>query len=104
MLKDLNSKDIILSVEEYKSKRSLEQNRLYWGVYVLSLANEWKVEPEVAHEIIKREFNFKVVEVKGKNYKVGKSTSSLTVSKFSELLNKLEEYCNTNQITLFDIN
>lgn len=99
---EFNDKPVIVTIEPYQQTRNDAQNRLYWSRYVYSFANAWGVTPEQAHEVIKREFLPVIIEIKGKKYKVGGSTAKLSISKFAELCNRLDEYANENGITLFE--
>lgn len=97
---EFNNKEIIIEISHVKKTRSDEQNKLYWSQYVLAFSNEWKVTAEQAHEILKREFNPTLVDIKGKKYKVGNSTTGLSKSQFGEYLNRIAEYANANGIIL----
>lgn len=100
---DYNNKSVSIVIEPLTSNRSDEQNRLYWGRYVASFAKEWSVSLEQAHEVLKREFNPTYIIIKDKKYKVGGSTSKISVSKFGEYIARLELYAIENQIPLLDL-
>lgn len=102
LAEEYNNSDVVITIEHFKQGRSDAQNRLYWSRYVYSFAHAWNVSPEQAHEIIKLEFNPIVVTANGKTYKIGGSTAKLSISKFAELCNILEEYANDNGIQLFE--
>lgn len=89
-------------------KRTSPQNRRYWGRGVLSqIAEQAQVggqrfSPEAWHELAKRKF-LGVIELPDGSI-VGKSSTSLTTSEFSEFCTKVEAWAATELgVTFYDL-
>ena len=89
-------------------KRTSPQNRRYWGRGVLSqIAEQAQVDgqrfsPEAWHELAKRKF-LGVIELPDGSI-VGKSSTSLTTSEFSEFCTKVEAWAATELgVTFYDL-
>jgi len=93
----LNCKEFTISIEKRRSKRSNEQNKYYWGV-VVSLMMQglidigYVMDEETTHDFIKTEFNYKILvnEETGETKKIPISTSNLTKTEFSEMIEKIK--------------
>jgi NinB protein len=91
-------KPLAVTVSEYKTKRSLEQNARYFG-YVLKEveAKAWvngrQFDAEVWHEHMKRKI-LGCVELPNGQL-MGRSTAALSVAEFSEYMLKVEAYAAT---------
>lgn len=71
----LAKQKVEIVIQRWQKRRTLEQNRAWWGLALKTLA-EWNGdETEVWHERLKRQFNIK-------------STKKLTVAEFEELREK----------------
>lgn len=89
-------------------KRTSPQNRRYWGRGVLSqIAEQARVngqqyEPEAWHELAKRKF-LGVTELPDGTI-VGKSSTNLTTSEFSEFCTQVEAWAATELgVTFYDL-
>ena len=101
----LNCNEFTFTLEKKRNKRSNEQNKYYWGVVVplvkqglTELGN--LVDLESTHDFIKSEFNYKEIVNKdtGEVKKIPNSTTQLTKSEFSEMIERVKqwsaEWCN----------
>ena len=77
----LEGKHIQAIVRKYKTSRSDNQNRYYWGVVVKILGDELGYIPEEMHEALKWKFLRK-----GGKLETVKSTTSLTTTEFETFL------------------
>ena len=84
--------EVTLEIHNKKPKRSEQQNRYYWGVYLPLIANETgERNMDRLHELFKGLFLTKeVVQVLGKPVRMKKSTASLSKSEFSEYIMSIE--------------
>lgn len=75
-----------IEINEYRKKRSLRQNDLYWSVVTIA-AKEKGYSKEELHEIFRSLFiPVQKVEYNGFIFEVRKSTSKMDVKEFSEYL------------------
>jgi hypothetical protein len=85
---------VTLEVHSRRPKRSDQQNRYYWGVYLPLIAKE-KDEPNLMrlHELFKGMFLTEgVVEVLGKQVRMKKSTTDLGVGEFCQYVLDIEHF------------
>ncbi len=85
---------VTVKVTNQKPKRTTQQNRYYWGVY-LPLISEKTGEDDLdrLHELFKGMFLTKTIaEVLGKKVRITKSTTDLTVSEFCEYVLNIEAF------------
>lgn len=91
--------DYVITIEKAKKKRSIEQNRYYFGV-VIPIVKQglidagYRITTEGTHEFLKSEFN--VVELvnehSGEIIKTIGSTSEMTTSKMMDYFAKITEW------------
>jgi len=84
--------EVTLVIHSRKPKRSEQQNRYYWGVY-LPMISEHTGEPDLdkLHELFKGKFLTKgVVEVLGEKVRLKKSTTELGVGDFCQYVMDIE--------------
>lgn len=97
-LMDNRDKQVKLELEVWKNKRSNPQNSYYWGVVVAMIKeaiNEYgnEFDAQETHEFLKKEFNYKEVEVDEGHYlKVPTSTTKLDTIGFSEYIMKVQQF------------
>ncbi len=77
---------------EKKKKRSLNQNRYYWGVVVLIFAFEIGEEKDDMHEILKYKFHSEEKLIDNEIIKVPKSTHDMTTAEFEIYLKKIRKW------------
>jgi hypothetical protein len=56
-LHTLEGKRVEVSVEKYRKKRSIPQNKWYWGVVLKTIADETGDDPESLHVAFKMKFS-----------------------------------------------
>lgn len=71
-------KRIQLVLKKYKTQRSIEQNKYYWGVIIKILSEEFGYFPEEIHDALR----FKFLRVSGRVLSIAKSTTELTTIEF----------------------
>lgn len=87
-------KPLAVTVTEYKSRRSIEQNKRYWAI-LQQIAEQAFLEgrafnAEAWHEMFKRQFIGCVDLPNGE--KLGISSTSLTVPEFADYMTKVEAF------------
>jgi len=83
---------VTLVIHTEKSKRSDQQNRYYWGVYLPLIAKETgSHDLDALHELFKSLFLTKnIKEVLGRKVRITKSTTELGVGEFCEFIMNIE--------------
>ena len=84
-----HSKPITITGRKVYKGRSNNQNRYYWGVVLSVLSQHTGHTQDELHEILKYKFNRQFVELGGKHYPVGGSTTELETIQFEEYLEKV---------------
>ena len=91
-------KYLAISITEYKSKRSIEQNKRYWKIVNEIADNAWvngqKFSADAWHEMFKRKF-IGQEELPGGGV-LGISTTKLNISEFGDFMTKVEVYAATD--------
>ena len=80
---------------EGKVIRTNPQNRLYWSVYIKTLADHFGMTPDECHENLKLFFNpidSKLIP----GERVGGSTTKMTTKEFGEYLDKIKIWALTD--------
>ena len=94
----LAGKPLSVSVSEYKSKRSDDQNRKLHAMLNDLSANAWingkQFSPETWKEFVRQRFigTEEIDLPDGRRIERGISTTKLSVSEFSELIEQINEY------------
>jgi hypothetical protein len=87
-------KPLAVIVQEYRAKRSLDQNRRYWLLLNNIAENAWvngrRFSSEAWHEHFKR-LHIGLEETPGGG-SIGISTTSLSVGEFADYMTKVEAY------------
>jgi hypothetical protein len=92
-LKSFEGKEIRITVERNRNKRSTDQNRYYWGVIVSIwrglFRDEWGdiLSPDETHERLKELFGHKderVIESTGEVLSITRSTTTYTTTEMME--------------------
>lgn len=79
-----------ITFAQREDTRSARANRYMWGVVLRMMAAESGVPAEEMHELMKLRHNFTtVIDPNGEEVKVGQSTSKLTVSEFTDYLERV---------------
>ena len=91
-------KSVILTIKEYKKKRTNPQNAYYHKIVVNMIRDGMNAfgndfTTEQAHEFLKKEFNYKEVETKdGYCIKVPGSTTELNTTEFMDFITKVQQF------------
>jgi hypothetical protein len=93
-----------VTIGEYKSKRSVEQNKFYWKRLSEIAEQSWisgkQFSPAAWHEMFKRLFIG--MEDLPNGEKAGISTTTLDVSEFSEYIERVHQYAASELGVQFD--
>lgn len=92
-LLNFKGKDVEITIEKKRKKRSIQQNRLLW-LYSTILANELGYSKYEMHEIVKFKFlqKEKADEKTGEIFKYVGSTATLTTTDFAGLINEIIQW------------
>lgn len=87
-----DGEQVTLVIHNRRPKRTEQQNRYYWGVYLPLIASETgEADLDRLHELFKGKFlTSGVVEVLGQKVRMKKSTTSLSVSDFCQYILDIE--------------
>lgn len=91
-------KKLILTIEEPKKDRSLNQNSYMWGVVYEYVSQFTGYTPEEVHDTCKAEFNYEMVEILNKETgeliqeKKVLSTKNLSTDKMEIYLERIRRY------------
>lgn len=87
-----DGEEVSLVVHNRKPKRSEQQNRYYWGVWLPLIAKETgEANLDRLHELFKGKFLTQgVVEVLGEKVRLKKSTTELSISEFCQYIMDIE--------------
>lgn len=101
LLPIFEGKKVVVSVGFKKKHRSNPQNRWYWSCVVKIPADHFGYYPDEMHEAFKIMFLKKHEEGKPETVK---STTSLSVSEFSEYVERCRQWCAEQGIVIPDPN
>lgn len=87
----LEGKHLRVQVEKARSKRSLAQNRMYWG-WIKLLSDHTGIEKNELHDLVKYKFlkEEKVDQTTGEIYFSIKSTTTLNKTQFSDFARDID--------------
>lgn len=93
-------KDVVITVERKRRKRSLNQNSYYWGIVIpmvqhmlVDFGND--VDPEETHAFLKEhvgKLTGAIVDGKGKRLAIVKSSASLNSAEFEVFLERIKRW------------
>ncbi len=88
-----DGEEVSLVVTNKKPKRTEQQNRYYWGVYLPIIMSETgEQDLNRLHELFKGEFlTTEIAEVLGKKVRIKKSTTDLSISEFCQYIMQIQE-------------
>jgi hypothetical protein len=101
-------KDICVTVERKRKKRSLNQNSYYWGIViplVRKLLEEYgnEVDDEETHSFLKEhvgKLTASVVGKSGRRVAITKSSASLSTAEFEEYILKITAWAATEGVVI----
>ena len=88
-------------IKEYVPKRSVQQNRLYWGLWLKEISSYTGYEEDCLHELFRSEFLPHILGVEreselfGLKKTIRHSTTDCTVKQFTDYLERIERFANT---------
>lgn len=99
-LKHFKDKDLVVTIEKKRNKRSDNQNRYYWGCLIplvaMGLKDLWgrPVSSETAHEFLKTRFLFweRADEGTGEVLRLPKSTTECTTTELEEYMQECRDF------------
>ena len=81
-----------ITISQYKKRRSLEQNSLYW-CWLSFIREHTGTSKEALHIYYKSKFlPFHIEEVNGEDVRIYKSTTDLNVQEFTDYLSEIEDH------------
>lgn len=93
ILSDLDDREYVFTIKEYRKKRSNEQNSLYWA-WMTCIAQETGHDKEDVHEAYKRKFlSWENKNLPGElSFWVPVHTPDCDTKEFTEYLNKIHQH------------
>lgn len=100
LLSNFNGKDVEITIQRKRKKRSNNQNKYYWGVIIpcvqqglFDTQGEW-LNSDAVHEFLKQNFNYKEIvnENNGEVIKLGLTTTDKTTVEFEEYQDKCRQF------------
>jgi hypothetical protein len=101
-IQTFEGKPVNVTIEKWKEKRTIQQNRWYWVCVVHLPAESFGYLDEEMHEIYKSMFLKEEREIKGKRYELVRSTTSLNTEEFSEYIEKCRMWAANEGIVIPD--
>lgn len=88
-----DGEDVSLLITNKKPKRTEQQNRYYWGVYLPLISEETGEQDLVRlHELFKGKFlTTEIIEVLGEKVRIKKSTTDLSIAEFCQYIMNIQE-------------
>jgi hypothetical protein len=89
-----DGEEVTLEIHTRRPKRTEQQNRYYWGVYLPEIsAKTGERSLDRLHELFKGEFlTSEIVEVLGRKVRMKGSTTDLGIAEFSQYIMDIEEF------------
>lgn len=88
---------MMVTVEPYSRKRTIQQNKAYWKVIIKPIEDATGHPSKVWHEYFKTLFiEPDVVSLGGKILEIRESTTDMTTKKFSEYIENIRKWCGEN--------
>jgi hypothetical protein len=98
VLKTWRDGEYTVTIARKHATRSVDQNRLYWGVYVRTLSDYTGYSPDEMHEVLKAKFLPKRLAIADGNgevqneFVIGGSTTKLNVIEFGDYLAAIHDW------------
>jgi len=84
--------NMFVIVAKLPKKRSVSQNRYYWGVVLTMLSEHTGYTKDQMHEICKMKFNLKTKALKGEIYEFGGPTKELDTKEMTDYIESIREW------------
>lgn len=87
-----------LSIKQWRKRRSVSQNKFYWGVVLDILSKETGFFPDELHDILKKKFNpkVKVLRQTGEEFLIGGTTTEMETLEFENYLESIRTWALTD--------
>lgn len=92
-------KNIIIKFDNKGKKRSLPQNRYYWGVVIKEITlrlrelGHQELDDDTVHEMMKIKFNYTpMTSAEGEVLEIPKSTTGMTTTQFIEYMDRIRQW------------
>lgn len=96
---------LVIDIEKRKNIRSNNQNAMYWGLILPTIANDLGYTSDELHSVFKRMFlPRKYITIKGKRKLVDPTTTKLTTQQFTEYIEKILVWSSQELGTEWDLN
>lgn len=113
IMEELNTSEVMVTIEKYFDKRSLKQNAYYWGVVIPYVYNFYK--DAYGEKLTKEEIhNYHLSKIAGHKVKMievlgeviisndGKSTSQMNTREFGDFIEKTHKFWAENDLFIPD--
>ena len=89
----LEGKDIEVTIQKLRKKRSLNQNSWYWGVAIELISDHTGLEPEEVHDFLKDKFlKDKEIVIGGEKRMVTPSSTRLSTAGFTKYMEVIQRW------------
>lgn len=102
-LGSLDGKEVEIIVRELRNLRTLAMNRYYWAVVVETIAESLGYDRDKMHDILKTRYNSELVNFKGKEVWITKSTAGLTIEEFIKYVDRCKQFAAEEGILIPDV-
>jgi hypothetical protein len=91
VLKKLKPARYIFDIKQYRLRRSINQNKYYFGVVLERISQATGFFPDELHDILKRKFNpkIKVLRQTGEEMVIGGTTTEMNTEEFEKYLENI---------------
>jgi|TARA_B100000035_G_C20945138_1_gene529366 hypothetical protein len=83
---------VVISIDNYKTKRSLDLNKYYWGVVVRLLSDFTGFDKDDMHEVLKRKFLFAKKKINDEWVEYTLSTTKLSNTDMVEFIENVKRW------------
>lgn len=94
-MRDMQRGPVIVHVEIYRARRTLQANRYYFGVVLKAISDHTGYDVEELHEYFKQTYNPHQITIGHDETVVGGSTRTLTTQQFHDYLDKIRRFAST---------
>lgn len=95
-LQTREGRDVVLKLSRPTNRRSLNQNRFYWGTVLAIIAADTGHTPEEIHHALKAILlPRKFITLKGREVEIAKTTTDLSTEEFEAYLERVRAWAST---------
>jgi hypothetical protein len=100
-LLSVDKRKLVVSIEQEKTRRTLQSNAYLWGLVYKTIANETGHSENEIHEIYKRlMLPAKFIKFDGKEIRLPGTTTDLSKGEFSEYVERIKAHAGNMGITI----